>query len=78
MALSNAKYSGGVNSLPIGSPGEAALDDAMQIAINTRNRIRIGTWNTRGLLQTGKLYIVEQEAQARGLDVLGISETLEG
>ena len=75
MALSNAKYSGGVNSLPIGSPGEAALDDAMQIAINTRNRIRIGTWNTRGLLQTGKLYIVEQEAQARGLDVLGISET---
>ncbi|XP_072757730.1 uncharacterized protein [Anoplolepis gracilipes] len=75
MALSNAKYSGGINSLLIGSPGKAALDDAMQKAINTRNGTRIGTWNTRGLFQTGKLHTVEQEAKAAGLDVLGILET---
>lgn len=47
----------------------------MQRALNARKDTRIGTWNTRGLRQTGKLHIVEREALAGELDVLSIAET---
>ena len=42
---------------------------------NIRQKSRIGTWNVRGLLQPGKMEIVEREMESYRLDVLGVSET---
>lgn len=39
------------------------------------NQIHLGTWNVRGLLQTGKLHILEREIRRENLLVCGISET---
>lgn len=75
MAVFNTKNSGGLNSSPVGSPGGAVLDNAMKETMNNRSITRVGAWNVRGLLKAGKLHIVEQEAQANGLGVLGLSET---
>ncbi|XP_071580973.1 uncharacterized protein [Temnothorax nylanderi] len=75
MASFSVKFSGGLNSSPIGSPGGAALNDATRNGINLRNNLQIGTWNTRGLLQIGKLLIVEREIQSLKLDIVGLSET---
>ncbi|CAG5048009.1 unnamed protein product [Parnassius apollo] len=35
----------------------------------------IGTWNFRGLIQDGKLSIIETEIQRKIIDILGLSET---
>lgn len=40
-----------------------------------RQEIKIGTWNIRGLLQPGKLPLVEKEAVAHNVNILGVSET---
>jgi len=75
MASFNVKFSGGLNSSPIGSPGGAALNDATRDRINLRNKLQLGTWNTRGLRQNGKLFIVEREIQSLELDIVGLSKT---
>lgn len=43
--------------------------------IRLRNTIRIGTWNARGLLETGKLRIVENECKRNKIDIVGLCET---
>ena len=43
-------------------------------AIKSKN-LRIGTWDVRGLLQTGKHTILEKEIERCDMDVTGISET---
>ena len=43
--------------------------------VKMRNIQKIGTWNVRGLLQTGKLTILEREIARCKLSVCGISET---
>lgn len=46
-------------------------------AVKQTNRrpIKLGTWNVRGLLKTGKLHIVENEMRNYNLALLGLSET---
>jgi hypothetical protein len=39
-----------------------------------KQRIRIGTWNTRTLFAPGKLEQAEREAIRMNIDILGISE----
>lgn len=43
--------------------------------IQLRNKIRIGTWNVRGLLKDGKLKILESELERCNSTITGISET---
>nr|XP_037868970.1 uncharacterized protein LOC119628928 [Bombyx mori] len=40
-----------------------------------RSSHRIGAWNVRGLLEAGKLTIVEKEMESHDISILGISET---
>lgn len=40
-----------------------------------RDQYRIATWNVQGLLQTGKLFILEQELIKQKIDICGIAET---
>ncbi|XP_045477031.1 craniofacial development protein 2-like [Harmonia axyridis] len=40
-----------------------------------RVQYRIATWNIRGLLQAGKLFILEQELIKQNIDICGIAET---
>ncbi|KAJ2946814.1 hypothetical protein O0L34_g16138 [Tuta absoluta] len=39
-----------------------------------RKHLRMGTWNVRGLLQPGKLEVVEKEMERCKIDILGLSE----
>lgn len=43
--------------------------------LSTRDRIRIGAWNVRTLLETGKLIQAAKEMKRNKLDLLGISES---
>lgn len=67
----NTKFSGGLNSSPIGSPGGTVLNDRT----NLRKPIKIGTWNTRSLFEAGKLANTVHEMKRLGLDILGVAET---
>lgn len=40
-----------------------------------RKKHRIATWNVRGLLEPGKLYILERELIREKVDICGVSET---
>lgn len=40
-----------------------------------RNGRTIGTWNVRGLLQPGKLHIIERELMRLNINICGLSET---
>lgn len=40
-----------------------------------KDKINIGTWNVRGLLQAGKLSLLEKELLRQKIDICGISET---
>lgn len=72
MTSFTVKCSGGLNSSLIGSPGGAAVNEAVKI----RNKIhKIGTWNVRGMMQTGKLQIIEGEMDRADIAVLGVAET---
>ncbi|XP_037866981.1 uncharacterized protein LOC119628534 [Bombyx mori] len=51
-----------------------ATDDHKR-KLPTRHPHRIGAWNVRGLVQEGKLEIVEKEMITRRLTILGLSET---
>lgn len=51
------------------------MNDATRDRINLRNKLQLGTWNTRGLRQNGKLFIVEREIQSLELDIVGLSKT---
>lgn len=57
----------GLNNSPIESPGGSTLNDATQCRISLRKKIRLATWNVRGLLQTEKIHIVENETKIYGL-----------
>lgn len=70
MALLKTKYSG-VKSSPLGSPGGAAASKIMKIATNS---MRIGTWNARSLLTSGKLDNTVIEMERLNTNILGISE----
>jgi exonuclease III len=39
------------------------------------NQIRVGTWNVRSLLESGKLFNTINEAKRLNIDILGVSET---
>ncbi|CAB3234790.1 unnamed protein product [Arctia plantaginis] len=43
--------------------------------ISIRAHHRIGTWNTNGILHSGKLSIVDKERENHRISILGISET---
>jgi hypothetical protein len=43
--------------------------------VTGKGGLKLGTWNVRGLLQPGKLEIVQKEVERVGLDVFGLSET---
>ncbi|PZC84076.1 hypothetical protein B5X24_HaOG205798 [Helicoverpa armigera] len=51
--------------------GKHATGDLLKM----RHIQKIGTWNVRGLLQPGKLKILEQELTRCGLNICGLSET---
>lgn len=61
MASFNVKCSGVFNIRQVGSPGVNALNAAASNTIKQRQTIKMGTWNGRGLLLTGKLTIVAEE-----------------
>lgn len=71
----NSKFSGGINSSPIGSPGGTALNDAERRNMNLRNKVRIGTWNVQSLYESGKLINLIQEMERLKIDILGVAET---
>lgn len=73
MASLKDKYSGGKNSFPIGSPGGTALRDAH--IVNRKSKTNIGTLAVRGMLQTGKTYVIEKKLQRCNIPIAGISET---
>lgn len=54
------------------SPGKYATG---RRTIQLRNKIRVGTWNVRGLLKDGKLKILESELERCNSTITGISET---
>lgn len=70
----DSKYSGGINSSPIGSPGRTVLNVSYRKA-NLRKPLRIGTWNVRSLFDAGKLANLTQEMNRLKLDILGVAET---
>lgn len=43
--------------------------------VNRKSKTNIGTWNVRGMLQTGKTYVIEKELQRYNIPIAGISET---
>lgn len=53
----------------------ANVTDGQSGKLPTHASHLIGTWNIRGLLQGGKLNIVEKEMAAHNVTVLGLSET---
>nr|ADI61821.1 endonuclease-reverse transcriptase [Bombyx mori] len=55
------------------SEGRIVTGDSKTILI--RKQQRISTWNVNGLLQAGKLSIVEKEMENHNLSILGICET---
>lgn len=58
--------------------GSSVTDDTNTTGKNRfsiHHQHRIGTWNVNGLLQTGKLSIVEREMSEHRISVLGICET---
>lgn len=73
MALLKDKFSG--DNPPIGYPGGMALRQAKFKGNRYLDNTNIGTWNVRGLLQTGKTYIMEKELERYNMDITGISET---
>lgn len=54
---------------------EAYATDGQTGKLLNRLPHRIGAWNVRGLVQPGKLEIVEKEMQAHHVAILGLSET---
>jgi hypothetical protein len=83
MATLNLKCSG-LSSPPFGSPGgggtglrEASISANRQKEHKASLRVskRIATWNVCGLLQSGKLAVIEKEMNLHKLDILGLSET---
>ena len=54
---------------------QGALDRHQAIEFNTRNQIKISTWNVRSLYQKGKLENVKLEMERLKVQILGISET---
>lgn len=74
MSTFNSKFSGGINSSPIGSPGGTVLN-VLGLKANLRKPLKIGTWNTRSLFEAGKLANLAQEMNRLGLDILGVAET---
>ncbi|KAL0810291.1 hypothetical protein ABMA28_010450 [Loxostege sticticalis] len=53
--------------------GEAQITKNEQLTM--REEHRIGTWNVRGLLMTGKLNMVDREVEKCHISILGVSET---
>jgi exonuclease III len=73
MTAFNSKYSGGLNSSPIGSPGGTDLSGVK--SANIRKKVNIGTWNVRSLFEAGKLANLIQEMKRLDIDILGVAET---
>lgn len=67
MEICDTKQIRSLNSSSLSSTGETALN------VNA-SKVRIATWNVRDLIQTGKLYIVEREAEYRA-ELMGLAET---
>jgi len=74
MSTFNSKFSGVINSFPIGSPGGTALN-VTNIRTNLRKPLKIGTWNVRSLFEAGKLANLTREMNRLELDILGVAET---
>ncbi|XP_037867678.1 craniofacial development protein 2 [Bombyx mori] len=57
--------------------GDTTVGTAASKSEKTSIRLshRIGAWNVRGLLEAGKLTIVEKEMESHDISILGISET---
>ncbi|XP_029162270.1 craniofacial development protein 2-like [Nylanderia fulva] len=73
MTAFNSKYSGGLNSSPIGSPGGTDLSEVKSADI--RKKINIGTWNVQSLFEAGKLANLIQEMKRLDIDIMGVAET---
>lgn len=73
MAMLKTKINSGV-SFPIGSPGEAVKSSPTANPLDTRRKIRIGTWNARTMAQQGKINNAIKEMKRMNIDILGISE----
>ena len=54
---------------------QGALDCCQATEFDTRNQIKISTWNVRSLYQKGKLKNVKLEMGRLKVQILGISET---
>jgi len=47
-------------------------DHAKQLQL--RNKLRLGTWNIRSMLQLGKVQLLSEEMMQLGVDICGLSE----
>ena len=54
---------------------QGALERHQATEFNTRNQMKISTWNVRSLYQKGKLESVKLEMGRLKVQILGISET---
>ncbi|VEN37907.1 unnamed protein product [Callosobruchus maculatus] len=55
--------------------GNKATGTFQQHKPRLREAMRIGTWNVQGMLQPGKLAIIEKEMREHNIGILGLSET---
>ena len=42
--------------------------------LQLRNKLRLGTWNIRSMLQLGKVQLLGEEMMRLGVDICGLSE----
>jgi len=42
--------------------------------LQLRNKLRLGTWNIRSMLQLGKVQLLDEEMMRLGVDICGLSE----
>ena len=54
---------------------QGALNHHQATEFNTRNQIKIRTWNVRALYQKGKLENIKLEMERLKVQIVGISET---
>ena len=75
MNLSTVKDSGHkLSSHSDVQEGDTGEGDIMQSKQQKKRRLRIGVWNVRTLLQSGKLENLKEEMRRNKVDVMGISE----